>query len=145
MHAKGNQHTRNPKPLLVRFMEKVKVLPNGCWEWTAARHNQGYGLIQVAHKTVRAHVLLYEITVGPVPAGKELHHTCDNTWCVNPDHLDPLTRKEHVHRSNGMAGRHHRKTHCLRGHVLPEANANGRRVCKKCEVIRSRKCHQRKN
>jgi hypothetical protein len=43
-----------------------------------------------------AHRLICEQLRGPIPDGLELHHKCENTRCVNPDHMEPLTPKEHT-------------------------------------------------
>ena len=48
------------------------------------------------YKVITAYRLYYEEKYGPVPKGKELHHfKCENRRCCNPDHVTPLTRKEH--------------------------------------------------
>jgi hypothetical protein len=36
---------------------------------------------------------------GPVPVGLELDHLCEVRRCVNPAHLQPVTRTENVRRS----------------------------------------------
>jgi hypothetical protein len=38
-----------------------------------------------------------------IPAGLELHHVCENKLCVNPEHLQPMTRCDHLrlHRNAG--------------------------------------------
>lgn len=46
----------------------------------------------------RAHIALWEKEHGSVPAGRELHHKCEVQACVNPEHLDLLTKGEHQHR-----------------------------------------------
>ena len=44
---------------------------------------------------------IYEEQVGPDPEGLELDHLCCVTACVNPDHLEPVTRaREYAARSN---------------------------------------------
>lgn len=43
-----------------------------------------------------AHRTAYELFVGPIPEGLELHHQCRNRGCVNPDHLEPATRQENL-------------------------------------------------
>lgn len=40
-------------------------------------------------KLVEAYVYFYEKRFGPVPAGKMLGHTCENSICVNPLHVVP--------------------------------------------------------
>lgn len=47
----------------------------------------------------RAHRVVYESLVGPIPAGLELDHTCRVRRCVNPDHLEPVTHAENQRRS----------------------------------------------
>jgi hypothetical protein len=39
--------------------------------------------------------LAYEHYVGPLIEGHHIHHKCCNDICVNPDHLQQVTPKEH--------------------------------------------------
>lgn len=72
-----------------------RVLENGCWEWTAARAPNGYGRVGIKgeRRTAQAHRYIYELSRGPVPEGLDLDHLCRNRACVNPDHLEPVTRQ----------------------------------------------------
>lgn len=72
-----------------------------CWVWTAARHGKGYGMFSVDRKRkVRAHRFAYEMMVGPIPEGLDLDHLCRNRACVNPEHLEPVTRSVNLKRGN---------------------------------------------
>ncbi len=90
-----------------RFWEKVnKEADGGCWEWNGAT-SFGYGEIYWAPKeeggtVVRfAHIVAYELLIGPVPEGLELDHECDNTICVRPapGHVQPKTHRENIQRA----------------------------------------------
>jgi hypothetical protein len=73
-----------------RFWAKVdqSAGPNGCWPWTAARTEKGYGRFFPKHGVgSRAHRMAYELTCGSVPPGRMVLHTCDNPPCCNPAHL----------------------------------------------------------
>lgn len=70
-----------------RLFSKVEKASNGCWNWTGATQSSGYGAIQMWPLVKRAHRVMYEHLIGPIPKGKLLRHTCDNKICVNPDHL----------------------------------------------------------
>jgi hypothetical protein len=72
--------------LAKRFWAKVDK-SGDCWLWTGAILKTGYGSIRIDHKAIRAHRAAYELSVGPIPAGALLRHTCDNPRCVNPTHL----------------------------------------------------------
>ena len=92
-----------------RFWSKVaRGTDDACWVWQASRANKTYGGFRLTKtKLARAHVFAYEQTHGPVPDGLELDHLCRNRLCVNPAHLEPVTRLENTLR--GKAGEHNRK------------------------------------
>ena len=89
---------RRVRPLEERFWEKVeKRGADECWRWTAAIDNTGYGRIGLGRRcdgTVQAHILMYELKVGPIPEGMFIDHQCNNRWCVNPNHLRLVERFE---------------------------------------------------
>ncbi len=68
----------------------------GCWLWDGHCNTNGYGQFRLGGpKQHLAHRWYYEQLRGPIPDGIELHHTCENHRCVNPDHLEPMTRRPH--------------------------------------------------
>ena len=114
----GYDLTVNPHaPYLDRFMAKVVILDDGCWEWTGARYRNGYGAFKGPEKVTCAHRIGYELLVGPIPSGLEIDHLCRNRACVNPEHLDPVPHGVNVGRGGNAI-----KTHCPRGHAYDERN-----------------------
>lgn len=69
-----------------------------CWEWTGARSRNGYGNVKIKGRNQVAHRAVWELLVGPIPAGLQLDHLCRNKGCVMPDHLEPVTPKENTRR-----------------------------------------------
>lgn len=143
--------TRRPrgqsrKGIAGRFLERISPEPNsGCWLWDGAQGPRGYGVLYVNGRNRGAHVVAYELFVGPVPAGKELDHKCRNPSCANPAHLEPVTHQENVRRGRaGMATAliQRAKTHCPSGHPYTADNIyfrqNGHRDCKTCTQDRCR-------
>lgn len=137
-----------PRPLIERLLEKIEIDPiTGCWLFIGRRTRWGYGSIWVdgTRRMVQAHIVSYELFVGPVPEGMVLDHVvergCRHRHCANPAHLEPVTNAENVRR--GDAGVNNAiKTACPRGHDYDAANtrvtAAGRRVCRECEKARDR-------
>lgn len=69
-----------------------------CWVWWG-RTNGKYGYVALPDGgNVMAHRVVYEQHKGPLPCGTELDHLCENTLCVNPDHLEPVRHATNVHR-----------------------------------------------
>lgn len=91
-------------PAVDRFAAKVALAPSGCLEWMGSTNPGGYGSFaarptSVDSKRVMAHRWSYEHHVGPIPSGLDLDHLCRNRKCVNPAHLEPVTRSENVRRA----------------------------------------------
>lgn len=126
---------------------------DGCWEWTAGvHHKEGYGQMQnyVTKKTGLAHRIMYELFVGPIPAGLQIDHLCRNRRCVRPDHMEVVTNEVNSLRGAGVAALNARITHCHRGHpfsgdnlYLAKRGDRLKRVCRACQNERSRKKRSR--
>lgn len=125
-----------------RLWSKVQKT-EGCWLWTASLNAYGYGQIRLPDGRVgRAHKVVYEELVGPVPDGLQLDHLCRNRACVNPAHLEPVTQRTNTLRGEGFAARNATKRFCPVGHPYDEKNTyldtKGRRRCRPCHAARER-------
>lgn len=127
-----------------RFWARVRK-SDGCWEWTGYVADTGYGrFLSVGKNYALAHRYSWELVNGPIPAGHHVHHKRRNRRCVNPDHLEAVSPREHVFvddSTNIMAAKA-KQTHCKRGHAFDEANTsydrNGRsRRCLACQRANS--------
>lgn len=118
-----------------RFVAKVDFA-DGCWEWKGFRNASGYGKFRDDGFSHQAHRWMLRAVGRPAPAFMETDHLCRNRGCVNPFHLDIVTRKENVLRGESPAAKHARKTHCPRGHEYNETNthrnAKNERRCRQC-------------
>lgn len=83
-------HSRPKKPQYIVDPE------TGCWNWNWHKHPSGYAYLKSTGKMRRAHAVFYEQQFGPIPDGYQLHHTCENPPCVNPNHLELITHTDHV-------------------------------------------------
>lgn len=116
------------------------IQESGCWEWQGAITSSGYGTWWVNKRLTPAHRVMYERHKGAIPEGLDLDHLCRNRKCVNPDHLEPVTRQENWRR--GIAGQWQTiKTECPKGHPYNARNTRytkqGWRVCRVCDAIRA--------
>jgi hypothetical protein len=76
-----------PEIIAARFWSYV-CKSGACWEWQGNRHPFGYGLFMLRQGyPASAHRFAWELHNGPIPAGMQVCHRCDNPSCCNPDHL----------------------------------------------------------
>jgi hypothetical protein len=123
----------------------------GCIVWTGGIDAYGYGKLRANKRTWLAHRLAYELMVGPIPNGLQLDHLCHtqdaacpggldcaHRRCINPHHLEPVTRRTNILRGRGLSAANAAKTHCPRGHEYTVANTridkNGKRNCRSCRA-----------
>lgn len=87
----------------IYLLANVEQVPGGCWLWKRSLDRRGYGLCRVNGLRGRAARVAYRAFVGPIPPGYDLHHTCPNRNCINPEHLEPMAHGPHLrlHASSG--------------------------------------------
>jgi hypothetical protein len=124
-----------------RIWAKVEARSDGCLTWQGATtgnetHPYGVAWFGADKGTQTVHRQIYLLVVGSVGQGEHVHHTCGNTLCANPLHMEAKTVRQHI-------GQWHRdKTHCPNGHPYDEANTRitpeGWRHCRACDRARKR-------
>lgn len=141
-------NSKRDRHFFEKLVEGIALGAGGCWVWLRGRDSDGYGIAYVGGKPRRAHKAAYESMVAPVPAGLQLDHLCRNTSCVNPEHLEPVTPRENVRRSNHITYRTAARPACSHGHAYDVENTRidkrGHRVCVTCAKRRAREVRARK-
>jgi predicted XRE-type DNA-binding protein len=86
-----------PETLEVYFRKNTELDPDhsGCWRWRGPpvkgrRYRKKDGVLRALYRIV------FEHFKGPIPDRYDVHHSCENPHCVNPTHLEALTRGEHM-------------------------------------------------
>lgn len=130
------------------MMDRVEIRPNGCWRWKLGVDKDGYAVWDTPRQskykeqfggTNRAGRIMYILTKGEIQKGLELDHICNIRRCINPDHLQPLTRQENQSFAISYGST---KTECKNGHEFTEDNTyipkDGERCCRTCNRERQR-------
>lgn len=129
-----------------RLLSRLIIDPEtGCLLWIGATAGLGYGQIMIDGRQQYVHRVMYEMFVAPIPAGLTIDHLCRVRLCGNPGHLEAVTQRVNILRSDGRAARAARKTHCDSGHEFDLINTyfgpSGRRTCRTCARERYRVKH----
>lgn len=163
----GSAELRKTKPptrnLVDRIAANIEIDPeSGCWLWTGTKLPNGYAVVPVTRSQAYAHRASYEAHVGPIPHGFEIDHICHTNdadcregddcphrSCVNPEHLEPVTRRENALRGHGFIAENAAKTHCPQEHEYTVENTyvkpNGTRRCRRCNIEASVRYRKKKS
>lgn len=129
-----------------RIRGLVLVNEAGCWIWQAHVDRHGYGKITVGRRSLLVHRVSYEAARGSIPSGLTIDHSCKNTRCCNPAHLEPMTMRENALRSSRVVEQI-AATACKSGHAFTASNTrirNDTRYCRACDARRHRESKARK-
>lgn len=131
-----------------RFFNQV-IVTDGCWKWTGptrnGKYSAPYGATSVGGKSFYVHRLAYTWLVGPIPPLLTIDHLCKNTLCVNPAHMEVVTRYVNWERQDRCSPvAYAKRTHCSKGHEYSGYNVmwvdhrrksgaySRHRICRKC-------------
>jgi len=121
-----------------RFEKRISYDQHtGCWNWDKVAV-RGYGASGIYGQRCLAHRAVYIFLRGPVPLGLDLDHLCRNRLCVNPDHLEPVTRTVNLQRGFDARG-------CKNGHPYTLENSSvvhhgDGKISRRCKL-----CHRATN
>jgi hypothetical protein len=148
-------------PLPERIQAKIAIVDDSpCWIWTGSVLKVGYGNVGYKGKVRLAHRVVYELLVGPIPEGMTLDHlchtadascrggrTCRHRRCVNPAHLEVVTKRVNFLRGRSFAADYARQTHCSRGHEFDKIKVDHKgRASRQCTICQNAaKAHWREN
>lgn len=116
---------------------RVSPEPNtGCWLWLGPTNHRGYGKIgktSIFRRDMQAHRGAYMAFVGLIPTGLEIDHKCNCRSCVNPDHLQPVTRQV-----NAKLIQSRDRRACRKGHAYTPENTywDTKRGWRQCNICR---------
>jgi hypothetical protein len=139
-----------PARIRVKF-----TVTDGCWPWTASK-SHGYGKVAWQGESCEAHRVIYELLVGPIPAGHDLDHDCHNDdpdcpggecahrGCQNPEHMTPRLRGANVLGGKSHPAANARKTHCDAGHEYTPATMVMDGGTRRCLICRRATDHRRR-
>lgn len=106
----------------------------GCWLWTGKLGSNGRPVVWRGRKPSSAHIVVYEIEVGPVPDDRVLDHRCRRVLCVRPSHLEPVTKSVNEMRKS-WSYRVRTMKRCPSGHALdrPLVTPEMGILCRECD------------
>lgn len=89
------------RPLDVRLLER-SVREGDCLIWTGT-WGTSCGVICVKGRMESVHRVAYRVWVGPIPPKHDVIRTCGDGDCIEPSHLQAVTRSERMKRQSRSA------------------------------------------
>jgi hypothetical protein len=133
------------RPVIDRLSDLSIPEPNsGCRLFLGSLNDAGYGKFGMGHGGWdRAHRVAYSAFIGPIPDGLTIDHLCRNRACIEPTHLEAVSKRTNTLRGISPAAIHARKTACHNGHEFTEENTyieigNSARHCRQCRRDRGK-------
>lgn len=140
---------------LNRIMERSILNADGCREWQGPLNHRSYGMLTYddgRFKSKYAHRVAYYVIKGIDPGELTIDHLCNNTICLNVDHMQVVTRKYNTTRRRRPTDM---IDHCDAGHKLEGdnlrmrwTNSDGKRIqvrgCVTCKKISAAKYRAKK-
>jgi hypothetical protein len=91
--SRACQYPKSAEERFWQYVDKSGPVPphtpdlGGCWVWTAAKNDCGYGLFNLNGESTTTHRVAWLIAEGNIPKGAHVLHRCDNRACVRLSHL----------------------------------------------------------
>lgn len=87
-----------PKSGVETILSKLDIYPGDeCIYWTGANGGRSkHGSVKHFGRNTKVHRIMYEHTIGPIPPGNIVHHSCETENCVNPSHFGLTVRGKHT-------------------------------------------------
>ena len=100
---------RTATEFLRKHSHSYQVVDRGfstpCWIWLQCKNQHGYGRKRFGKKLQYAHRAFFEALCTAVPDGMEPDHLCRQRDCVNPAHIELVTKTENRRRAKPLYGK----------------------------------------
>jgi len=126
---------------LLKFFSKIEIDQNDCWNRTINSRPDGYTRVHIDKKRFYAHRFIYQYYYGKIDSKLSIDHLCRNPSCVNPIHLELVTRGENVKR--GINAKRE-NTHCPQGHEYNKENTYYYPKFRRCKICLRRQVKEYK-
>lgn len=121
--------------------KRIFIDDSQCWNWQGHITDKCYSVISVMDHQYYGHRLSFAVFIGVIPENLTIDHLCKNRKCINPTHMEVVTRAENALRGESSPAQNARKLFCKRGHVLQPIqehrrdNNSAKRHCPICYRI----------